>query len=405
MISRISKLLVVVACVTFMFTACSKKYSSDDSLTPQYSPSVFIGSNTGILYAYNPSTGVKNWELSLGNSIWASPLTYRGRLYVGVVNLTSPSGGVCDTLYKIDPKTGKIVKRMTVYGASPYTFGFRATPIADGKLIYLATTGDSLFAIDTGTGAVAWRAGTDVSSMISSPVIFGDQIYVATTGGTVYAFDKNTGALAWNNPAIPGRKFESSPAINDSLLFVGSTDDSALYCINLRKAPGYTPGATKWVHKTHGAVKSSPAAIAGRVIFGANDNNVYSVDETTNLENWAPFHTLTKDVVSSPVISADKKLIYIGGTDHILYAINVADGKVNWTYPTNGAITSSPLAYKSTIFIGSYDKVLYAIDEQSHSLKWITTVGGDIDCSPAVEDYSNVQHNSQISGYVNGATY
>ncbi len=403
MVSRITKLLLLVCCISFMISSCSKKYSSDDSLTPQYSPSVIIGSNTGILYAYNPSTGVKNWELSLGNSIWASPLTYRGRLYVGVVNLTSTSGGVCDTLYKIDPKTGKIVKRMTVDGASPYTFGFRATPIADGKLIYLATTGDSLFAIDTGTGAVAWRKGTDVSGMISSPVIVGDQLYVATTGGNVYAFDKATGALIWNNPTVPGRRFESSPAVNDSLLFIGSTTDSNMYCINLRKAPGYTPGVTNWTHKTGGAIKSSPAALAGRVIFGANDNYVYSVDETTNIENWR-FRTLTKEVVSSPVISADKKLVYIGGTDHILYALNVADGTVGWTYPTNGSITSSPLAYKGTVFIGSYDKVLYAIDEQSHSLKWITTVGGDIDCSPAVEDYSNVQHNSQISGYVNGVT-
>ena len=403
MTQRFAKTLLAFCWVAFVFSACSKKYSTDDAITPQYSPSVIMGSNSHILYGINPITGAKNWELSLPGTIYASPLTYRGRLYIGISTSTA---GNTDTLYKINPQTGKIVMRMYVAGASP--FSIKATPIADGKLIYLATTNDSVYALDTGTAVVSWRVGIDGTSIESSPVLLGDQLYVATLGGTIVALDKTTGypvgtsGPVWSYTAPgTGKSFFSSPAINDSLLFIGCTD-SAVYCLNLKKAMPYTPGSLNWIFKTKGTVLSSPLAIAGRCIFGCSDYYVYSVDAITGDSNWH-YKTQT-EVVSSPVISADKSLIYIGGTDHVLYALEIAEGHVRWTYPTNGSIRSSPLVYKGIVYVGSYDQVLYAIDGTFGNLKWTKTIGVQMDCSPAVEDFTNVQHNSQISGYTNGVT-
>jgi outer membrane protein assembly factor BamB len=119
------------------------------------------------------------------------------------------------------------------------------------------------------------------------------------------------------------------------------------------------------------------------------------------MERW--HHRTQTDVVSSPSVSSDKKLVYIGGTDHILYALNIIDGSVNWYYPTSGSIRSSPLVYKGVVYVGSYDHSFYAIDGATGNLKWVKTIEGDMETSPAVEDYSNVQYNSQISGYLNGA--
>jgi outer membrane protein assembly factor BamB len=407
MAKRITKILFAICIVSLLIPSCAKKYSTDDTLAPQYSPSVIMGSDNHILYGLHPVTGNKNWELSLPAATYASPLVYRGRLYIGITNIGSVLGIGTDTLYKINPQTGKIVMRMHVQAAPP--FSILATPIADGKLIYIATSNDSVYAIDTGTAAVAWRMGTDGTTIISSPVIFGNQIYVATTGGHIYAFDKATGINIatgtdyWDNTGSPtlGMSFQSSPAINDSLLFIGSID-SAVYCYDLKKASPHTPGTLLWKFKTKGPVYSSPAALAGQCLVGCSDYNIYSIDEVTALERW--HHTTKTDVVSSPVVSADKKLVYIGGTDHILYALNIIDGSVNWFYPTNGSIRSSPLVYNNVVYVGSYDHSFYAIDAASGNLKWVKTIEGDMECSPAVEDYSNLQHNSQISGYVNGVT-
>ncbi|MBC7554894.1 MAG: PQQ-like beta-propeller repeat protein [Taibaiella sp.] len=386
------KFLQVLCLLSVVFASCSKKYSSDDSLAPQYSPSVIMGSNNRILYAYAPSTGKKNWETSFPSSIFACPMVYYNRVYVAVANTLS-FGGMYDTLYKLNSSTGKLVKKMTILGAAP--FSLKATPIAEGKLIYLATSVDSVYAIDTGTGAVTWRAGTD-GPIESSPAIYDSFIYVATTAGSVYCIDKLTGARHWVYSAGAGKSFTSSPSLSVPNLYVGCSD-SAVYCIKLKSTT--STGVLNWIYKTNGPVTSSPAVTGGKCIFGCKDYYVYSVDVISGGLNQK-FRTAT-DVTSSPVVSAAKDVVYIGGYDHILYALNVLDLTVRWKYPTSGLIKSSPLLYKGMVYIGSYDHAFYAIDALTGTLKWTTTIEGDMECSPAIEDYSHMQYNSQVSGFTN----
>jgi outer membrane protein assembly factor BamB len=44
---------------------------------------------------------------------------------------------------------------------------------------------------------------------------------------------------------------------------------------------------------------------------------------------------------SSPTVSSDGKVVYVGGNDFNLYAVNVADGTQLWNFTTGGAVESS----------------------------------------------------------------
>ena len=64
------------------------------------------------------------------------------------------------------------------------------------------------------------------------------------------------------------------------------------------------------------------------------------------------FHTDGK-VISSPAVAND--MVYVGSTDHNLYAIDQETGTQKWKFESKARITSSPAVFGGRVFFGSYD--------------------------------------------------
>ena len=69
-------------------------------------------------------------------------------------------------------------------------------------------------------------------------------------------------------------------------------------------------------------------------------------------------------VKSSPELSKDGAVLFIGSNDHNVYALNAADGLVLWKYATGYQVESSPRLSQddATLFIGSEDSNVYALN-------------------------------------------
>jgi eukaryotic-like serine/threonine-protein kinase len=80
-------------------------------------------------------------------------------------------------------------------------------------------------------------------------------------------------------------------------------------------------------------------------------------------------------VLSSPAVSGDT--VYVGSSDHFLYALDSAAGTLKWKFKTDGRITSSPAVSAGTVFFGSYDSNFYAVDAASGQLKWKFATAGE----------------------------
>jgi len=400
MLQRWSKYLLSLAGLSVMFGSCKPKPNTDDQPLPEvYNQSIIIGSDNQVLYAINPATGDKNWECGLGSKIIASPIIYNGYVYV--------AASLGDTLYKINSRTGKISKRITFANAGA---GVTATPIADANKIYVAGLSGAFCAIDTGTGQTKWSF-SGVGPIESSPTINGNSIFFATTQGYVYRFGKTYGNASgietdgvsptwtFNDSRA---KFVSSPAIGDPYLFIGSQNDSAMYCLYLDQPPG-GGNLLRWKFKTEGGIRSSPTAYKGTCIFGCDDFNVYCIDTgltditTTPDLRWKK--KVTSEVTSSPM--AYGQTVFVGCKDYNLYALKIQDGSSKWQYKTAGIVTSSPLCYGGLVYIASFDKYLYALDTMRGTVKWKHNINGQPQCSPVLDDLTKLTgHNSQISGYV-----
>ncbi len=403
--------LLPFTAVLLCTSSCSKKMSSDNPLPTSYYPSVVMGSDNFVLYGIDPGTGKKNWEYSMPADPFLvpdaykyfkpSPLIYNNMVYQVAVN--------SDTIYKLDAKSGALVKKMVLPGHYSVTppmqfFTCMATPIADNGLIYLATTNDTLYVIDTGTADIKWKYGAE-SPILASPVIYQSRVYIATSAGHIISLDKASGPDASGNPVWdwPGAgvastpTFVSSPTISAPYIYVGSSNDSNLYCVYLDGTHTGPPdvGILRWTYKTNGNINSSPTSYGGVVIVGSNDFYVYCVDTETATAKWK-FKT-NSQVNSSPIIN--NQVVYIGSYDYNLYAINIINGTQKWRFTSKGLIKSSPLPYKGNVYVGSYDGYLYAVDSAFGVMKWSFKINGNIQCSPAIDDYSGTQYNSGISGY------
>jgi hypothetical protein len=68
-------------------------------------------------------------------------------------------------------------------------------------------------------------------------------------------------------------------------------------------------------------------------------------------------------VRSSPTLSSDGSVVYVGSDDYSLYAINTNDGSKRWAFQTEGDVRTSPTLSSdgSVVYVGSNDNSLYAI--------------------------------------------
>ena len=177
--------------------------------------------------------------------------------------------------------------------------------------------------------------------------------------------------VAWSSPTSGG--IDSSPAVADGLVFVGSADGS-VYARNA------TTGASVWSYPTGGGVSSSPAVVNGIVYVGANDGKVYALDAITGSLEWS--HGTGGVVYSSPVVTAG--IVYAASEDGTLYALSAATGKVKWSYPTGDGMDSSPAVVDGVVYVGSWDDNVYALSASTGALVWSYTTGGGVSSSPAV---------------------
>lgn len=357
-----------------LFSACRKSEFSDDAPLPEtFGPLVYVTSQNNFLYALDPQTGNKRWELKLPLAgLQANPVVIGDYLYLAM-----------DSLYKIDAKRGKIVRRFD----KPYFSGFYTTPYADGNVLYLGSTNDTLYAFDVSNENINWKF-KGAGDFSSAPTVIDGQILIGNSSDNLYAIDKNAGTRTWTFSAgTTGNQFLSSPttgrtSASKPTVYACGTDGK-LYALDI------STGAKKWEYATGAPITSSPIAYGGNVVFGSYDYYVYCIDTIAKKERWK-FKTGDR-VLCSPY--GEYNTIYVGSLDYNFYALDIIDGTEKWKFTTKALIKSSPLVTNGTVYMGSFDKYLYAIDT-SGKLKWSHNTNGLIESSPVLWDLTNTYYPS-----------
>ncbi len=181
---------------------------------------------------------------------------------------------------------------------------------------------------------------------------------------------------------------EASPAVVDGVVFAGV--ENKLFALNA------TTGAQIWSYQISSAcVGASPVVAAGTVYMATlSRRGVIALNAQTGALRW---DSNLQIYCSTPVI--DNGVLYVGSTDHHVYALDATTGATLWRYATgNQVIYCSPAVANGTVYIGSTDGSLYALNASTGALVWSFAAGG-VESSPAVVN------GTVFFGSVNGDVY
>jgi outer membrane protein assembly factor BamB len=162
----------------------------------------------------------------------------------------------------------------------------------------------------------------------------------------------------------------------------------------------------KWKFPTGDRIVSSPVFADGVIYFGGDDGNVYAVDAADGHQLWK--RRTGGPVAATPAIAGGT--LYIGSYDGKFYALDAHSGAPRWKFVTGGerrfeakglhgllpkdqtiadpfdVFLSSPVLGAGAVYFGSGDGNVYALDAASGALKWKFRTGDVVHASPAYAD-------------------
>lgn len=331
------------------------------------------------------------WRIQTQGPVRSSPTLVGNEVFVG-----SGDGN----LYALDARTGGERWRFTA------SAGVSSSPAVTADAVFFTALDGSIYAVSRRDGRLRWRVGTGPLAPLpwgyegtdyyaSSPVVGGGLAFAGSGDGHVYALDAESGRERWRFRT--GGRVRSSPALVDGTLYVGSFD-GILYALDART------GAERWRHATEGttllsanfgydrrSIQSSPAVVNGVVYVGSRDGSLYALSARDGSRRWRYAHDATSWAISSP--SVRDSVVYEGSSDgHFFHTLRASDGRELWRVVSEHSVWASPVAAGPIVYIaeGGYDArgagLVRALDAATGEERWRYRVGGGVLSSPAVGD-------------------
>jgi outer membrane protein assembly factor BamB len=89
-----------------------------------------------------------------------------------------------------------------------------------------------------------------------------------------------------------------------------------------------------------------------------------------------------------PEIDAEHDRVFVGSSDHGLYALRAGDASTIWRFETAGLVQSEPLyePVQNVVYFGSNDGALYCVKADSGKLVWRFDTGAEVSRKPVLLD-------------------
>lgn len=179
----------------------------------------------------------------------------------------------------------------------------------------------------------------------------------------------------------PTERFPSAAAMKDALMNVARKTGAL---VNLTAASLPTPVSSGikpiWDFKCEDEIRGTPTLSQGTLYIGCYDNNLYALNAADGKFQWK--YPTDGGIVSRPLVYESN--IFFCSEDQRLHVIGSRTGKLLWTYYTEGRIYSSPRISDGHVFFGSDDHDLHAVNVNSGRATWKFSTDGEIHSTPLI---------------------
>jgi len=283
-----------------------------------------VVSDDGFLYRLDAATGAERWRARLSEApVVRLPFDDPSSRFDRFGSEAAVAG---DRVY-VGTNDGRVVALLAATGARVWEFAgaesVLAAPAVAGGRVYFGGYDGNVYALDAATGTLRWKRATG-KPVVSTPAVFGDRVVVGSRSYDLLGLDANTGEVAWKH-YLWFSWVESSPALRDGVVYVGSSDAAIVAAHDARS------GRQLWAADVFGWAWGQPAVTGARVYLGTcgmgdylapHRGGVVAMDRATGRPVWrfAPDTTDAKTYgfPGSPAVGAG--LVYFTDLGGRVYA-------------------------------------------------------------------------------------
>ena len=330
-------------------------------------------SGGGVVYALDAGAGVAALDARSGALLWRAdvstvmdaPSEASGgglALEGGTLYVASAFG----TLTALDARTGRTRWTQDLEAAAT-----GAPMVADGLVHVVGRDGQG-WAVETGTGRVAWRVGgvPDASGVTgpAGPALGASSVFFPFSAGDVVAAERRVGTRRWQSTVAGGRQSRAYRSLTDLTGMVVVSGDT-LYAGNATgriAALDAATGERRWTAREGAQGPVWPAA--GSVFAVTDEGAAVRLDAATGDPLWRTQLPTFGDVRArrrkavvahyGPVLAGGR--LWIASSDGVLRGLDPAGGAVTAGVPLPGGAASAPIVVSGVMYVMSKDGRLLA---------------------------------------------
>ncbi len=191
----------------------------------------------------------------------------------------------------------------------------------------------------------------------------------------------------------------SGATVVDGTLFVASIEGK-IVALNTSDGSRLWPDSVLGggESKSKSVVYGTPVVEGELVYVGGYNGKVYAINAGSGAVRWVyPRESNLEPIVGGVVVSQGK--VYFGCSDGKIYTLDAATGdQVQGPFQTGDRIWSTPTIDNGILYVGSLDKRLYALNTADGSERWQFEAGGAIISAPLV--YNNTVYVGAFDGHL-----
>ena len=219
--------------------------------------------------------------------------------------------------------------------------------------------------------SLAWQCDVAAGIANGAPLLVDSLILGGTMRGDLYAIRVSDGKrLGWIGL---GDAIHGSPVFDGNAVIVPlSNSKESLISFDL------PTGVPRW-KQSYGDVESSILLNDKRLFFGTTVGKFFCVESATGSKLWSfslPSNSQMSGIRSSPAVQ--RSTVVFGADDGAVYALNIKDGSVTWTFSAGAPIAASPAIDSTGVVIGTIAGEVLSLDFETGHLRWTVDVGSPV---------------------------
>ncbi|MCL1940470.1 MAG: PQQ-binding-like beta-propeller repeat protein [Synergistaceae bacterium] len=292
---------------------------------------VYLGDESGIVYALNAENGNILWSRAIGGTAVGKPV---------IIENSVVCAGRDGVLCAFNKKNGDAVwtrQPNRQDGSDTFADG----PAAGGGKVFIGDGSGKIYAMSAATGAVVWSWQTSIA-ILTAPLYSDGILYVVEQNALFSAIDANTGKKLWGGGAGAAINTPTISSNKDHVYF--SSEDGSMTSVKIKEK------SNVWKVLTGTPISTAPEIDGGKIFAGTAVGNIIALSADNGGLLWNT--SIGGGNVNARPIAAGG-LLFAGSGDGTLYAIETNNGKIMWSSKLGLEINGAVCFNNGVLYAGS----------------------------------------------------